>query len=147
MHLLTILSSALIPFAAAQDNCLGNKSNAGYCTVGDFIDRTTSASGPPTRDQCQQTCKGVLGDPSDWNVDFRGQPAGYKDTMLLYDCAFSVSRDSATDTSSFQFSMHNQDILDVMDEAIKRFADQHGGKVAAEGTMVCSGHNVRWYMD
>ncbi|KAI0010915.1 putative necrosis-inducing factor-domain-containing protein [Xylariaceae sp. FL0662B] len=147
MHSSTIFSAALISFASAQDYCWGNKSAAGYCTPGEYIDRTSTAASPPSRDDCYHTCSGIQTDAGDWSVDFRGQPAGYKDLMLVYDCGFAVSRESDTDTSGFEFSMHNQDILDLIDEAVNRFADKHGGKVAAEGTMTCGDHTARWYVE
>jgi hypothetical protein len=46
----------------------------------------------------------------------------------------------------FNFDMNNQDIVDIIDEAIKRFAPLHGGKVAAEGRVRCDGHEAMWYI-
>jgi hypothetical protein len=42
--------------------------------------------------------------------------------------------------------MNNQDMVDIIDEAIKRFAGLHDGKVAAQGTVRCDGHEAMWYV-
>jgi hypothetical protein len=42
--------------------------------------------------------------------------------------------------------MHNQDIVDVIEGVVERFAGRHGGCVAAEGTMVCAGHQATWFV-
>ena len=70
----------------------------------------------------------------------------YINGMVGYPCGFSVGR-GAGEPLNLSFSMHNQDIIDVFDEVNKRFGNLHGGKVAAEGTMVCEGHQVIWYVN
>jgi hypothetical protein len=70
----------------------------------------------------------------------------YINNMVGYPCGFSVGR-GAGEPLNFSFSMHNQDIIDVFDEVNKRFGVLHSGKVAAEGTMVCEGHQVIWYVN
>ncbi|XXH02834.1 hypothetical protein Hte_009221 [Hypoxylon texense] len=136
------------------DACAADKS-AGYCTTLTYTDLTgaasssssSSSSSPiPTQEQCQAACRSVLSDAGDWGVDFHGRPAGYRDEMVLADCGFGVSRQSDADTSQFSFYVHNQDILDVIDESVRRFAGEHGGRVKAEGTMECSGYVVKWYV-
>ncbi|KAI0101164.1 putative necrosis-inducing factor-domain-containing protein [Daldinia grandis] len=130
-----------------QDACAGDKSTVGYCNTLSYTDRTgTLSESAPSSSDCQQTCRGVLGDAGDWGVDFTDRPAGYRDNLYLGPCEFGISRETDGDNTEFEFSVHNQDIVDVIDEVIKRFAGQHGGKVQAEGTMECSGHVVRWYV-
>ncbi|KAK6956143.1 hypothetical protein Daesc_001415 [Daldinia eschscholtzii] len=146
--LFTALAAAIpSPLIQRQDACAGDKSVAGYCKTLSYTDRTgASSTSAPSSSDCQQTCRGVLGDAGDWGVDFKNRPAGYRDNLYLGPCEFGVSRETDGDSSQFSFSMHNQDIVDVIDEVIKRYAGQHDGKVRAEGTMDCSGHVVRWYV-
>ncbi|KAI1405195.1 putative necrosis-inducing factor-domain-containing protein [Hypoxylon fuscum] len=126
-----------------QDACATGTS-AGYCETLSYNDRTDSSS--PSSADCQQTCRSILTDAGDWGVDFNGQPAGYRDNLVLSDCPFGIERETDGDSSSFSFSVHNQDIIDVVGQSINKFAGNHGGKVKAEGTMKCDGHTVRWYV-
>lgn len=128
-----------------QDACSGNKADAGYCTPLTYNDVTTSSTSITTSN-CQSTCASILADAGDWGVDFRGQPAGYIDGMFLSGCKFGIARETDSDTSQFSFDVANQDIVDVIDESIKRFGSSHGGKLSAEGTMTCQGHTVRWFV-
>lgn len=66
--------------------------------------------------------------------------------MVGYPCAFSVGRGDG-EPLNYKFFMHNQDIVDVIDEVNKRYGGLHGGKVAAQGTMVCEGHQAVWYVN
>ncbi|KAI1634769.1 hypothetical protein F4809DRAFT_651665 [Biscogniauxia mediterranea] len=141
-----LLSSGAAAAALAGDACTGNKADAGYCTTLTYVDRTLSASGAPTTADCQATCRGVLQDPGDWIVEFEGVPAGGRHQMLGYACGFSVARGDG-EPADLTFSMTNQDILDIIDEATQRFGGAHGGAVAAEGTMQCQGHVAKWYID
>jgi hypothetical protein len=49
--------------------------------------------------------------------------------------------------SDYQFSMDNQDIVDIYDGVIARFASLHGGRVAAEGLVRCGEYEATWYID
>lgn len=40
--------------------------------------------------------------------------------------------------------MDNQDIGDIYDEVLKRYAGLHAGKVMAEGIVKCEGWNATW---
>ncbi|KAI2464807.1 putative necrosis-inducing factor-domain-containing protein [Annulohypoxylon bovei var. microspora] len=142
--LLASLASALPSLFTRQDACAGDKSVAGYCTPLTYND-VTSASSVSTAD-CQSTCRSILTDAGDWGVDFRGQPAGYVDGMYLSGCRFGVARETDADDAQFEFDVANQDIVDLIDESISRFAGSHGGRVSAEGTMQCEGHVVRWFV-
>lgn len=145
MHLSTIfLSATLAPFAMAQTSCGGDKSKKGYCTPLEYVDRT--GSGSPSSEQCLDTCRSINSDAGDWGVDFNGKPDGYIDHMLHHDCGFSVTRLQG-DTSDSSFLMHNQDILDLIDESINKFGGTHGGNVGAEGTMMCDGRKYKWIID
>lgn len=73
MHLRSLLLSGFASLATAQINyCAGDKSTVGHCETLTYIDRTTTASGPPSTAECQDACRGVLTDAGDWIVDFRG---------------------------------------------------------------------------
>jgi hypothetical protein len=43
--------------------------------------------------------------------------------------------------------MDNQDIVDIYDGVIARFASLHGGRVAAEGLVRCGEYEATWYID
>ncbi|KAI1098127.1 putative necrosis-inducing factor-domain-containing protein [Jackrogersella minutella] len=144
MLLVGFTAAAPSPLSPRQDSCGGDKSIAGYCTPLTYTDQTNSSSIPATA--CQHTCQSILTDAGDWGVDFTGQPAGYRDEMFLGTCGFGIARETDADTSQYSFSVANQDILDIIDESIKMFADKHGAKVKAEGTMNCEGHVVRWFV-
>jgi hypothetical protein len=61
-------------------------------------------------------------------------------------CGFSMGR-APGQPQDYEFSMNNQDIVDIYDEVIKRFAPLHGGRVAAEGIVRCGGFEATWYVD
>ncbi|KAI1339194.1 hypothetical protein F5Y15DRAFT_416069 [Xylariaceae sp. FL0016] len=140
-----------LPWALSDDTlvdtCTGDSSIAGYCTPLTYVDKTSSASGTTNPTQCQHTCSEVLTDAGDWNVDFSGDPTdpGYKHAVLGFDCGFSVSRGDGEPTS-YSFNMANQDILDLVRESSSRFGADNKS-FAAEGTMNCAGHEVKWYIE
>lgn len=47
----------------------------------------------------------------------------------------------------YRFDMHNQDIVDILDEVSQRFGPLHGGRVAAEGTIRCQGFEATWAVE
>lgn len=137
----------LLPTATrAQNNCLGNKSIVGYCTPLTFADTTGQFAAPPTASDCQDTCAGVNGDPGDWLVDFSTDASGAVHPMLLYPCGFAVAAGEGTPKDA-RFSVANQDILDLYDESLLRFGGSHGGRISAEGTMMCAGFEIKWFIE
>lgn len=52
-----------------------------------------------------------------------------------------------SEPADYEFSMANQDIVDILDEVTKRFAPLHGGRVSAEGLVRCDGFEAMWYVD
>lgn len=66
--------------------------------------------------------------------------------MVGYPCGFSMGR-APGQPLDYEFSMDNQDIVDIFDEVTKRFAPLHGGKVAAEGLVKCQGFEATWYVN
>jgi len=135
--------STLTAIAYAQTSaCTGDKSIVGYCSITSFKDVTESFSDAPTIDQCQSTCSGILSDAGDWGFTLNGNTPH---RAYGSDCSFWVSRaDNSTDPLSIL--MHNQDIVDIVDEVNLRFGELHKGKVAAEGTMVCGDQPVKWFV-
>ncbi|KAL7621615.1 hypothetical protein AAE478_008941 [Parahypoxylon ruwenzoriense] len=132
------------PLSHRQDACAVDGSASGYCTPLTYADRTVASS--PSSADCQQTCRGVQTDAGDWSADFAGRPAGYRDELWLGPCGFAVAREDDADTAAFEVALQNQDIVELVGEAVRRFAGRHGGKVAAEGTMRCGGRVVRWVL-
>lgn len=123
--------------------CEGNKTHTGYCDIISSIDRTTATANPPKIKDCLESCHGTLADAGDWIVSFIGQPAGYIDHLSTGPCSFSIGRGNG-EPLDYSFFMDNQDIVDIHDEVIKKFGGLHSGRVAAEGTMVCQGHQATW---
>jgi hypothetical protein len=136
---------ALITPAGAQDACYGDKSTTGYCTPLTYRDVTDEYDAPPTTGDCYDACRGVGQDAGDWLVDFADDADGVHHSMILYHCGFAVGQGEGTPRDA-RFSLANQDILDLYDESVNRFAALHGGRVSAEGTMECAGLNVTWYV-
>ncbi|TGJ80254.1 hypothetical protein E0Z10_g8500 [Xylaria hypoxylon] len=144
--LATLLSSLIfLPLCHTQNNCYGNKSIAGYCTPLTYTDSTGSFSAPPKTSDCQAACAGINQEFGDWLVDFSTEANGAHHGMLLYPCGFAVARGQDTPHNA-RFSVANQDILDLYDESLNRFAGLHHGSVSAEGTMQCSGFTIKWYI-
>ncbi|KAL6709335.1 hypothetical protein ACN47E_001742 [Coniothyrium glycines] len=143
--LITLLPACLTTahFTRQVNQCAGNKNTIGHCETLTFIDRTASTPNAPTPAQCQSTCRDLFTDAGDWIVDFKGQPEGYRQNMLNSACRFSMGRAPGA-PRNYQFYMDNQDIADIIDEAVKRFGE--GGKVAAEGLVRCDGLEATWYI-
>jgi hypothetical protein len=66
--------------------------------------------------------------------------------MVGSPCGFSMGR-APGQSMDYQFSMNNQDIVDILDEVVKRFAPLHGDRVAAEGRVRCEGFEGMWYVN
>ncbi|EDU39641.1 Hce2 domain containing protein [Pyrenophora tritici-repentis] len=139
---ITALPQGLSP---SINYCAGNKQTIGHCEVLSYVDTTTSASNPPTVKECQEACWSVFMDAGDWAVPLAGKPEGYRQRMVGSPCGFSIAAIPNT-THDFSFAMDNQDIADIIDEVVKRFAPLHGGRVAAEGTVRCDGHEAKWWV-
>jgi hypothetical protein len=73
MHIHTLLIALFSTVTVAQINsCTGNKNTTGYCETRSYIDRTASSSHPPFAADCQDSCRGILGEAGDWTVRFPG---------------------------------------------------------------------------
>lgn len=71
--LLSTLSLAIFAtLTSAQDFCTTNNATPGYCQLLSFTDRTLNTTSPPSSSDCQEACRGVLGEAGDWSVDFTG---------------------------------------------------------------------------
>jgi hypothetical protein len=155
--------------AAAQlppniNYCEGDKSTLGHCDTLTYEDTTLSATNPPTTTECQESCRSIFSEAGEWIVQLEskprippsfiptptlllyiGKPEGYKQHMHQFPCGFSIGAIPNT-SHEFSFDMNNQDMVDIIDEAVKRFAHLHDGKVAARGTLRCDGHEAMWYV-
>jgi hypothetical protein len=73
MHIHTLFLALFSTVTVAQINfCTGNKNTTGYCETRSYIDRTASSSHPPFAADCQDSCRGILGEAGDWSVRFPG---------------------------------------------------------------------------
>ncbi|KAI1199765.1 hypothetical protein F5X97DRAFT_295342 [Nemania serpens] len=137
---------AFLRLSHAQNNCYADKSLRGYCTPLTYTDTTGSIQGLPTTLDCQDSCAGVIRDPTDWLVDFSTAADGAQHGMLYYHCGFAISQGKGTPHNAKIF-LANQDIIAVYNETINRFGGLHGGKISAEGTMQCDGLEVNWFIE
>ncbi|KAI1111634.1 hypothetical protein F5Y14DRAFT_305613 [Nemania sp. NC0429] len=140
---------AFLGLSHAQKNCflLTEKSFARYCTPLTFKDTTGgSVQGLPTASDCQDACRGVVGDPSDWLIDFSTAADGAQHSMLYYHCGFAISQGKGTPHDA-KIWLANQDLIAVYNGTLSRFGGLHGGKISAEGTMECDGLEVNWFIE
>ncbi|KAF2116855.1 hypothetical protein BDV96DRAFT_572981 [Lophiotrema nucula] len=142
----TFLLALLTTLTTAQVNqCTAQPTTPGHCTTLTWNDATTSSSTAPTTVHCQTTCSNIFSDPGDWQVDFTKQPTGYIDTIIHSPCGFAVGR-GAGEPNDYRFLMANQDIANILNDVTTRFAGLHGGRVSANGTMVCDGKMATWFV-
>ncbi|KAK8031382.1 glycoside hydrolase family 18 protein [Apiospora arundinis] len=99
----------------------------------------------PKTGECEDACRGVASDAGDWGANLTGLPAGQRHSVVGYACGFSLGR-GPNQPDPLEFDFQNQDILDVYQGAIDRFATADG-RVAATGTMTCQGKSVQWWVD
>ncbi|KAK1779163.1 hypothetical protein QBC45DRAFT_144301 [Copromyces sp. CBS 386.78] len=109
------------------------------CGDSTFEDQTSDAS--PSVEDCLQIIRNIEGDGStDWTVGIGGQ----RGIAQAGGCTFGVD---ATDVNgSVTFKVGGQDVIDIINEAIRQFGGS--GKVGAKGDMTCNGNAsqqpVRW---
>ncbi|KAI5924525.1 hypothetical protein F4810DRAFT_709484 [Camillea tinctor] len=92
-------------------------------------------------------CAGNKADPGHCTTLTHGSPGGICDGPGAL--GGGDARGSCASTNSVPrlvVTMRPQDILDVLDEVSQRFGGS-GGSFAAEGTMECQGHVVKWWVD
>lgn len=118
-------------------------SSNNYCGASTFHDDTSGAS--PISEDCKIIASNIA-NGGDWTVDDSQLPS-YNPQLVQYGtCAFDVRGNTGKEGS--QFKVGNQDIIDIIGEAIKRFGSQ--GLIGASGDMVCkdwwggSDHEVHW---
>jgi hypothetical protein len=103
-----------------------------HCQISSFIDQTSDAS-PPVED-CKQIIKNIEGDGgATWTTGISGQ----RQLVSYGECKFGVQSKSGAD-GNVTFKVGSQDIIDLINEAIKRFGG--GGKVGAKGIVDCDGN-------
>lgn len=128
-----------------QDTCRGVLTDAGDWGVS-FIGKIPNKPRAllyPTRHEPQPS--GFIWRKHSSDALQIGRPEGYRQNLLLYPCGFSMGR-APGQPLDYEFLMHNQDIVDILDEVSKRFAPLHSGRVAAEGLIRCDGWEATWYV-
>ncbi|KAH4402551.1 hypothetical protein HBI56_186570 [Parastagonospora nodorum] len=145
MHIPTFSLAVFATLTTAQDFCTSNASTPGYCELLSLTDRTLNVTSPPSSSDCQDACRGVLGEAGDWSVDFKGKPPGYIQNMVGSPCGFSMGR-APGQPLEYAFLISNQDIVGILAEVVRRFAGVHGGEVAAEGRVRCGDSEGVWYV-
>lgn len=102
------------------------------CQSSSFVDQTSDTS-PPVSD-CKQIIKNIQGDGgATWTTGISGQ----RELVSFGECKFGVESKSGAD-GNVTFKVGAQDIIDIINEAIKRFGG--GGKVGAKGQVDCDGN-------
>ena len=63
-----------------------------------------------------------------------------------YPCGFRVGG-SPDEPLDYAFLVHDQGIVDVLDEVGRRFAGLHGGRATTKETVECDRRKATWYVD
>ncbi|EAT80886.1 hypothetical protein SNOG_11842 [Parastagonospora nodorum SN15] len=71
MHIPTFSLAVFATLTTAQDFCTSNASTPGYCELLSFTDRTLNVTSPPSSSDCQDACRGVLGEAGDWSANLQ----------------------------------------------------------------------------
>jgi hypothetical protein len=114
----------------------------GHCGDSSFENQGSGVS--PSVDDCKQIIRNIEEDAStDWTHGITGQ----REIAKHGSCAFGIKRVGGTG-GAVQFRVGGQDVIDIINEAIKQFASDD--RVGAKGVMSCSGTtastkvNVEW---
>jgi hypothetical protein len=105
-----------------------------HCGASSFENQGSDAS--PLVGDCKQIIRNIEEDAStDWTHGITGQ----REILKFGSCAFGIKRTGGTG-GAVQFRVGGQDVIDVINDAIKQFASD--GKIGAKGVMSCSGTTV-----
>ncbi|KAI7774988.1 Killer toxin subunits alpha/beta [Diaporthe eres] len=113
-----------------------------HCGESSFENQGSDAS--PEVEDCKTIIKNIEGDGS---TEFTHRITGHREILKHGSCRFGIERTGGTG-GAVEFRVGGQDVIDVINEAIKRFGG--GGRVGAKGVMPCSGTtagtkvNVEW---
>ncbi|KAF3392821.1 hypothetical protein F1880_008720 [Penicillium rolfsii] len=103
-----------------------------YCGDSTFIDQGSGAS--PLVEDCKQIIKNIEGTDGDYNTS----PLEKQRQLLHYGtCHFGVTGKGINGNVSFKTG--NQDVIDIINDAIKKFG-RSDGRIGAKGTMQCQGN-------
>ncbi|KAF9041584.1 putative necrosis-inducing factor-domain-containing protein [Panaeolus papilionaceus] len=105
------------------------------CGDSSFINQTSGAS--PKASDCRGITKNIAGGGT-WTTPSFGQQ---RELVSFGECKFGVT--SLNAAGGFNFVVGNQDIIDIINDSIKRFQSS-AGRVGAKGTMNCGGTDVEW---
>jgi GH18 family chitinase len=105
-----------------------------HCGDSSFENQGSGAS--PLVDDCKQIIRNIEEDAS---TEFEHRITGHREILKHGSCAFGIKRTGGTG-GAVQFRVGGQDVIDVINESIKRFASD--GRVGAKGVFRCSGTTV-----
>lgn len=102
-----------------------------HCGDSSFENQGSDAS--PEVEDCKTIIRNIEGDGS---TEFTHRITGHREILKHGSCRFGIERTGGTG-GAVEFRVGGQDVIDVINEAIKRFGG--GGRVGAKGVMPCSG--------
>lgn len=106
----------------------------GKDTCGDSTFENDTSGGSPLVEDCLQIIKNIEGDTGD---DYTTNIVEQREILHFGTCAFGVEATKVNGNANFVVG--GQDVIDIINEAVKRFGDS-GGKVGAKGNMDCNGN-------
>jgi hypothetical protein len=110
-----------------------------YCGDSSFENQSSDAS--PLVEDCKQVIRNIEEDAS---TDFEHRITGHSEILNHASCAFGIERTGGTG-GAVQFRVGGQDVIDAINESIKRFASD--GQVGAKGVFRCSGTTVNTHVN
>jgi hypothetical protein len=105
-----------------------------YCGDPSFENQSSDAS--PLVEDCKQMIRNIEEDAS---TDYEHRITGHREILKHESCAFGIERTGGTG-GAVQFKVGGQDVIDAVNESIKRFASN--GRVGAKGVFRCPGTTV-----
>lgn len=106
----------------------------GKDTCGDSTFENDISGASPLVEDCLQIIKNIEGDTGD---DYTTNIVEQRELLHFGTCAFGVEATKVNGNANFVVG--GQDVIDIINEAVKRFGDS-GGKVGAKGNMDCNGN-------
>lgn len=114
----------------------------GKDTCGDSTFENDTSGGSPLVEDCLQIIKNIEGDTDD---DYTTEIVTQRELLWYGTCAFCVEATKVNGNANFVVG--GQDVIDIINEAVKRFGDSDG-RVGAKGDMDCNGNikqqPVKW---
>lgn len=116
----------------------------GVDACGDSTFENQSSGGSPLVKDCQKLAQRLQANIRDWETDVVGKRQ--RKIEQEGSCRFGVEATSVD--GNIKFSVGNQDIVDILNEAIKLFGNGPDSHIGAKGNMKCNGNikqqKVKW---